>query len=186
MRSQTQTGLEGARRMMSGHMHIAWYPYKRYEDEVWTTHKLQGKVKLVLAWTTCNLYKQDSNSAGLLVEFSYNPYINSCQNYKKETQFFSIFLPIFYFLFDLCSIFYFIGHMAQRRFQKDDIILYADLIANTQLCRVGQKWLVQTMRIQYIKVDYSVQSSPSSSLVLPNTRLSHNPTLRVLSYNIRT
>jgi len=39
------------------------------------------------------------------------------------------------------------------------------------------------MRIQYIKVDYFVQSSPLSSLVLPNTRLSLNPTLRVLSYN---
>ena len=33
------------------------------------------------------------------------------------------------------------------------------------------------------KVDYLVQSSLSSSLVLPNTRLPLNPTLRVLSYN---
>ena len=40
------------------------------------------------------------------------------------------------------------------------------------------------MKIQYIKIDYSVQSSPLSSLVLPNTRLPLNPTLRVLSYNI--
>ena len=39
------------------------------------------------------------------------------------------------------------------------------------------------MRIQYIKVDYSVQSSPSSSFVLSNTRLPLNPTLRVLSCN---
>ena len=79
-----------------------------------------------------------------------------------------------------------IGHMAQRIFQKDDVILHTDLMANTWLFRVGQKQLAWTMRIQYIKVDYSVQSSPSSSLVLPNTRLPHNPTLRVLSYNIRT
>ena len=40
------------------------------------------------------------------------------------------------------------------------------------------------MRIQYIKVEYSIQSSPSSSLVLPNTRLPLNPTLKVQSYNI--
>ena len=33
------------------------------------------------------------------------------------------------------------------------------------------------------KVDNSVQSSLSSSLVLLNTRLPLNPTLRVLSYN---
>ena len=33
------------------------------------------------------------------------------------------------------------------------------------------------------KIDNSVQSSLLSSLVLPNTRLPHNPTLRVLSYN---
>ena len=33
------------------------------------------------------------------------------------------------------------------------------------------------------KVDYFVKSSLSSSLMLPNTRLPHNPTLRVLSYN---
>ena len=43
------------------------------------------------------------------------------------------------------------------------------------------------MRIQYIKVDYSVQKfSIEFSCVTPNTRLPHNPTLRVLSYNIRT
>ena len=33
------------------------------------------------------------------------------------------------------------------------------------------------------KVDYLVQGSLSSSLVLPNTRSPLNPTLRVLSYN---
>ena len=36
------------------------------------------------------------------------------------------------------------------------------------------------------KVDQFVERSLSSSLVLPNTRLLSNPTLRVLSYNIRT
>ena len=42
------------------------------------------------------------------------------------------------------------------------------------------------MRIQYIKVDYSVQKfSIEFSYVTPNTRLPHNPTLRVLSYNTR-
>ena len=33
------------------------------------------------------------------------------------------------------------------------------------------------------KVEYFVKRSLSSSLVLPNTRLPLNPTLRVLSYN---
>ena len=33
------------------------------------------------------------------------------------------------------------------------------------------------------KVDNPVKSSLLSSLVLPSTRLPHNPTLRVLSYN---
>ena len=36
------------------------------------------------------------------------------------------------------------------------------------------------------KVDNPVKSFLLSSLMLSNTRLSYNPTLRVLSYNIRT
>ena len=44
-------------------MYRVQYSYKRHKDETWTIHGLQGKVKLVLAWTTCNLYKQNSNSA---------------------------------------------------------------------------------------------------------------------------
>ena len=59
------------------------------------------------------------------------------------------------------------GHMAQRRFQKDDIIPRADLMVDTWLFRVGQKWLAWTMRTQYIKVDYSIQGFLSSFLVLP-------------------
>ena len=92
-----------------------------------------------------------------------------CQSCKKGTQFFSHFLPIFYFLFLFLAprirVSSSIGHMAQRRFQKDDVILCADLMANTWSFRVGQKQLAQTMMIQYIKVDYSVQSFPLSSLM---------------------
>ena len=36
------------------------------------------------------------------------------------------------------------------------------------------------------KIDNPVKNSLLSSLMLPNTRLPYNPTLRVLSYNIRT
>jgi len=42
---------------MSGYMYRAWYSYERYKDKAWTTYGLEDKVKLVLAWTTCNLYK---------------------------------------------------------------------------------------------------------------------------------
>ena len=40
--------------------------------------------------------------------------------------------------------------------------------------------------VKVYKIDYFVKSSLSSSLVLPNIRLPHNPTLRVLSYNIQS
>ena len=42
------------------------------------------------------------------------------------------------------------------------------------------------LSVRVYKVDYFVKSSLLSSLVLSNTRLSLNPTLRVLSYNIQT
>ena len=102
-----------------------------------------------------------------------------------------------YFLFLFFKLFFFslflvprvrvsdnMGHMVQRRFQKDDIIPHADLMANIQLFRVSQKQLAYTMRIQYIKVEYSVQSSLSSFLVSSNKDYLINLTLRVLSYNI--
>ncbi len=88
---------------------------------------------------------------------------------RRELSSFLYFLPIFYFLFLFLAprirVSSSIGHMAQRRFQKNDVILCADLMANTWLFRVGQKQLAQTMMIQYIKVNYSVQSFPSSSLM---------------------
>ena len=51
---------------------------------------------------------------------------------------------------------------------------------------LGAAALVLVLCTTVYKVDYFVKSFLLSSLVLPNTRLSLNPTLRVLSYNIRT
>ena len=51
----------------------------------------------------------------------------------------------------------------------NDVILHTDLMANTWLFRVGQKEPTRTIRIQYIRVDHSVQSSPLSSPMLLNT-----------------
>ena len=50
---------------------------------------------------------------------------------------FSSYFPFLYFLAPRVRVSDNMGHMAQRRFYKDDIIPCADLMANTWLFRVG-------------------------------------------------
>ena len=82
-------------------------------------------------------------------------YASSVRVIRSELSSFPIFFLFSIFFLNLFSFSLFlaprvrvsdnIDHMAQGRFQKDDVILRADLIANTWLFRVSQKQLACVM-----------------------------------------
>ena len=126
----------------------------------------------------------------LIIRLENTIYLPVLVKIKKSGLSFSLFFPShFYFLFNLFSSFLFlelrvrVSHMNTRRWKRDKYrtIYITHVGLETHIAvqsRLGG--LSTDHRPLVYKVDNPVKEL---SIMLPNTRLSPNPTLRVLSYN---